>query len=404
MAEIAMFFFIAPLYSLFYALYHYTYKESRIIFIIFTGLYGYSMVAESGGLDLARVMNSLTSYATLPVTSIISVVRGIYSNSEDGSIDIYTNIISFLVSRFTTNGKWLMFVYGSIYGYVYVKAFSLFAINLRIKNIYSFLLIICFSVIFGMDQLAGVRFATAAYLFFFGSVQFLKTNDKRFFIYIILATLVHFSYLILALLFGLHYFLKKYPVIIYTILILSFIIPNLIHGYISQFSEILGGGIKQRSEMYIGQEGVDVAYGSLTNWYVRLREISMIYYAYIALVILNLKSSKILINSFIKKVYLFSLLVLSLTNFTKDVPHLGYRLQFIFLMFAVYFIYIVYNENYKIRIVKYLAFFALPMFLMQIAYSIRCILITSSPMLYFGNALLVFLDNSNRSIWTLIFK
>lgn len=399
-----LFFLVWPLGSLLYALKNYWKRESAIIFVLFTGLYGFSAVAESEGLDLYRFLNSLQAYSLISFGHFIDILRGVYSTAEESSADIYSDTVSYLVSRFTTNGKWLMMVFGLVYGYVYSKALSVFISNMRLKGIYSFALIICFSCIFGLDQLGGVRYATAAYIYFFGIIKYLETSDKKYLVVLLLAPLIHFSYLALSLLFGLFLLLRKYPYPIYIILFLSFILPNFNQGQIFQFSDFFGTAVKERSELYTGQQGLDFNDDELTVWYVRLREEMMMIFSYIVLIFLNRRANNAPMNGLGRKVYFFSLLLLSLTNFTFDVPHLGYRIQFVFLMFVIFYVFLVYNQWYKIKSVRVIVFLATPMFILQILFTLRNILATSSPMLYIGNEVLLFMDEANQSFWTLLFK
>jgi len=150
---------------------------------------GYSLVAESGGLDLYRVMQSLTPITRLTFKEFRDL------RLTEGSVDFYRDIITFLVSRFTGNPKWLMLVFGMVAGYVYTRVLSLFTPEHHGRDVYKLLLIFSFSCIIGVDQLAGVRMSLAAYVFFYGALKVIVHKDKRYLLFAASSALIHFKYL-----------------------------------------------------------------------------------------------------------------------------------------------------------------------------------------------------------------
>jgi len=212
-------FFVWPFGAFLYALYQYNERESKIVFILFTGLFGYSLVAESSGLDLYRVMR------LLPEASRLRLDEYINNLDSEGTVDVYRDIVTFVVSRFTSNPKWLLCVFGIVAGFVYAKVLSLFIAEHFYRNLYTYLLIFSFSSVIGIDQLSGVRFSLAAYTFFFGAIKVIIHGDKRYLIVTASAALIHFSFLSLFLLMVIFLRLKSYPKWIYLLLALSFILP-----------------------------------------------------------------------------------------------------------------------------------------------------------------------------------
>ena len=126
-------------------------------------------------LDLYRVLQSL------PADSRLNFKDFNKSRVEAG-VDIYRDMVTFLVSRFTGNAKWLMCIFGIIAGYVYTKVLSLFILEQPGRNLYKYLLVISFSCIVSIDQLSGVRMSLAAYVFFYGAIKVIIHGDKRYMI------------------------------------------------------------------------------------------------------------------------------------------------------------------------------------------------------------------------------
>lgn len=397
-------FLLWPFGSLLIALYHYNRKEAHTIFILFTGLYGYLMVADSAGLDLYRILRSLEVYSGLSTGELFKAVGGIYSQDPESSVDIYRDLVTFLVSRVTSNGSILTLTFGLIYGWLFVKSISIFIDQINGKGYVVTLLIFCFSFIFPLDQLAGVRYATAAYLFFAGTIKFLETQDKRYLLLVALTPLIHFAFLSLVVALVMYLILKKRAVFVYIILLVSFILSGLIEGYVSQTSSLFGGAIEQRTNMYLYQKELMGNNPARLAWYIRYREEYMYYFAIAVLALSRLLFRRLQSTVFAESVFLISLLILSLVNFTINIPHAGYRYQFVFIMFVIFYLFLLYINNSSNKMIRVFTLMVGPAFFFQIIYGLRNVLATSSPMLFFGNFLSFFITDYNQSLWSILFN
>lgn len=384
-----------PFGAFLYGLYFYDKRESKVIFVLFSALYGYSLVAESSGLDLYRVLQSL------PAASRLNFKDFNKSRVEAG-VDIYRDMVTFMVSRFTSNPKWLMCIFGIIAGYVYTKVLGLFIYEQPGRNLCKYLLVISFSCIVSIDQLSGVRMSLAAYVFFYGAIKVIIQGDKRNMIVAASSVLIHFSFFPAVLLLMVFPIIKKYPKIIYLILALSFILPNLFKSYILQYSGIFGQGIGARTELYYGLVS-ELKYGSDTSWYVRDRITSMLIFCYLFYIITRIKKNTIIYSDKTNDLFFFSLIILSFVNFTMDIPHFGYRFQYVFLMFAFFYIYKVYIENATSALISNLVLISLPFSLLMIVFSIRSTLSITPLSFYYFSLPGLFIDHSTQSAWTTIF-
>ena len=388
-------FIVWPFGAFLHSLYQYDKRESKIVFILFTALFGYSLVAEFGGLDLYRVMQSLAPVSRLTFAEFKEAHLG------QESVDLYRDLVTFLVSRLTNNPKWLMFTFGIVAGYFYTRVLSLFTHEQYGKDIYKFLLIVSFSCIDGIDQLSGVRMSLATYVFFYGAIKVIIPEDKRYLIVAASSILIHFSFLSVVLLLLIFPVLKKYPKIIYLVLILSFILPDLLKSYILQYSSFFGQGIEARTELYYNLDA-DLHLGSDTSWYVRLRIISMLIFCYLVLFITRIKKNTIHYSEKTNYLFLFSLLILSFVNFTMEIPHFGYRFQFVFLMFAFFYVYRVYTENSETTFISNLVLISFPFSILMIVYSLRSTLAITPLSFYYFSLPGLFVDHSAHSAWTAI--
>ncbi len=397
-------FLIYPFAAFLIALYHYTKKESYLIFVLFTGLYGYFMVADSPGLDLYRILQSPDAYAQLPTGEIFNAIRGIYSDDPEASVDIYRDAVTFIVSRFTTNGNVLTLVFALVYGIVFLKSISIFFEKYRNKGFYSGIILLSFAFIFSMDMVAGVRYATAAYVFFAGAVKLIETSEKKYLWLVLAAPLIHFSYLLPVAVVGLFFLFRRSPLVIYGILAASFILPEFLSTQINQLSMIIGGAIEQRVNLYLLEQEQGLVSEARLVWFVRFREEGIFFFSILVLAVSRLKRWKLHHTSISESLFYFSLMILTLTNFMAPIPQAGYRLQFVFAMFAIYYLYVLFANNPQNIRVKRLALLAFPAFFFQIIFGLRSILATSSPMLYIGNVFTSFITEFNQSMWSMLFN
>lgn len=391
-------FFVWPFAAFVYSLINYRRRSSQIIMVLFTGLYAYSMMAESAGLDLYRVLESAKLYATLSFDQVWAIVGGLYSEKEDAGVDIYRDLVAFFVTRFTNDGHVLMMVYGLIYGWLYVMSLkALLRIN-RIKNIYTVFILISFSMIFSMDQVAGVRFATAAYVMFIGVFRFLQTKQLKFLIVAALSGLVHFSFLAVLVVFVLYWLFKPGNKILYILVVITFVAGNYFGDSVINFIDSLGGSLGARAGLYTGQETIV----DQTVWFVKYREEMMMTYMLLYIVIIKFMNIRIREIQIHKQLFGFSLALLSLSNITGNIPHAGYRYQLVAIMFFIAYVYLLYRFNHEKQTIRLFSLLSMPFFMLQIIYALRSILFYTPFTLFFGVSPMVLFMKVEQTVWDVI--
>jgi hypothetical protein len=391
-------FFVWPFAAFVYALINYRRRSSQIIMVLFTGLYAYTMMAESAGLDLYRVLESAKLYATLSFDQVWAIVGGLYGQSDDAGVDVYRDLVAFFVTRFTNDGHVLMMVYGLIYGWLYVLSLkALLSVN-RIKNVYTIFILISFSMIFSMDQVAGVRFATAAYVMFIGVFRFLQTKQLKFLIVAALSGLVHFSFLAVFVVFLLYWWLKPGNKILYILVIITFLAGNFFGTSIVSFIDSIGGSLGARAGLYTGQETI----ADQTVWFVKYREEMMMTYMLLYIVIIKFMNIRIKEIQIHKQLFGFSLALLSLSNITGNIPHAGYRYQFVAIMFFIAYVYLLYRFNHEKQTIRLFSLLSMPFFMLQIIYALRSILFYTPFTLFFGVSPMVLFMKVEQTVWDVI--
>lgn len=401
-------FLIWPFGLFLYAIYEYERKESKIFMVLFTALVGYSMIPETKDMDLYRIMNLLPNFSNIDLSEFTRRLRVLYSNGESESVDLYRDIITFLVSRYTENGKFLMLIFGLISGIAYIKTLSLFAFDAHTDMLFKYIIIVSFSFIIGIDQIAGVRFCLAAYVFFLGSVRTILFKENWYLVIASLSIFIHFSFIPIVLLLIVYvvFRLGRYETSIYLLLLLSFILPELLKGYILEYSGFFGEAVATRTEIYNSPEfsqGYERGSHSYSAWFVRYRIDLLLYFSYLIFLVTRFNWRSLHIKG-AKDIFLFSLILLSFVNFTMNIPNLGYRFQFVFLMLAVFYLYRLYVTNHQSALISNLTFALMPFSSLMVFYGLRSILYYTPLTLYYSSLPGILLDQSTRSAWTTLFK
>ena len=414
-------FLFSPFVIFLYALFSYQNRNSQIIIVLFTGLFGYNMIAESDSMDLSRIHEILFKYNQF---SLIDIIKSYYNTmfntynstftkteSVGDSPDLYTSFLGVLVSRITTNGKIFMAVFGLVYGYVFVKSMQKF-IEIQPNSVLSNIPVLCAAFMMPLGQLAGVRYGTASYLFIWGVLGIINSNNARYYFLILLACLTHFSFIVPSFLFILYqlFSLKLSETkikIAFLIYIISFFFPDLILNLLSNsfLKDLLGVGIQNKANEYTNGElnkQMVSDYYSNAAWYIIYPFRLAVWYVYGSVFVKYFPSQNINHSFKTNKILLWVLVLLSFSNFSKGAADLGNRLLMVSAVFFFYYLLSVYNENHNQPIIKNLVLISLFFLLLKIIFEIRFIIEYTTPIFFYGSIFHIINDTATMSLWTYI--
>jgi hypothetical protein len=412
-------FMFAPFVIFLYALFTYKNRNSQIIIVLFTALFGYNMIAENDGMDLSRSHEILLKYSQFSVLEILkSFIQSIFhtkdsnfSKNEDvlGSPDLYVGFIGVIISRFTTNAKVLMSLFGLIYGYVFVKSMLKF-IEIQPNSYLSNIPVLCAAFMMPLGQLAGIRYCTATYIFFWGVISILSTNKPKYYVLLILASLTHFSFIIPSFLFlifrGYSMSIHESKIrIVYLIYIASFFLPNLILNLFTNsfITNLLGTGLQNKSNDYANAEvNIDMAldFYSTAAWYIIYPFKLAFWFVFGAIFARGIPFLKIKHTIQSDKILVWVVLLLSFSNFSMGVSNLGNRLSMVASVFFFYYLLKLYSENQNLQIVKSLVIMSLLFVSLKIIFEIRFIIEYTTPIFFYGSVFHIINDNATMSLWT----
>jgi hypothetical protein len=196
--------------------------KSKYIYILFSGIFGYSFSFADSSADSFRYAIAFNNFDnTLNINTIIQL----YKNGE--LRDLYRVTLFYFVSLFSENPKVLFSIAGLIYGYLSYKAMLIFnnenqAANK--KSVYFTILFLIFYTSISISNINGFKFNTGALLLFLSTYHIFLKNKKIWIIGLLITPLFHYSFIIVLPFFILYLFYPKKTSInvIYTIFIISF--------------------------------------------------------------------------------------------------------------------------------------------------------------------------------------
>lgn len=339
-------FVLWPFVAFITAISNYNRKESKMVIYSFLVYYGLNYVLDiTGYTDAVRYSAHLKEIAALPLSDFFRVVGG-FSNGE-ASLDFIEPLISFLVSRFTTDHRLLFGAYAAIFGFFYLKSVS-FAYECCRKNPgwNSMIHLIFFIVILPVTYINGVRMWTAAWIFLYGAYNVILNRDPRYFLITAGSVLMHWSFLSANAILAIYYFAGNRNIFYLPLAIASFILPGLLSSVFQRASLFLGGGLQGRFEMYSDESyGLTVqAMAQEASWFLKIGYDLVIFYLFAASLILHYSFSARMNSKAERNLFSFLLLFLAFVNFGKEIPSFGERFQILFFLFGTLYLIIFYSK------------------------------------------------------------
>lgn len=337
------YFIICPFIGFIQAIKNYRSSWAKPTIIAFVAFFGMSMV-KSDAVDSSRDAQKLEIMYSAD-KSFENLEASFYN--EDGSLDIYTPIVTFIFSLYTDNAKFLFLFYGLVFGYFYVNNIWMILNQSKGKLPWEqFLVLATFTMVIGFWNLNGVRMWTAAHIFFYGGFSYLYLNRKIGLLIAASSALIHFSMLLPFGLLLVYSFSNINYRLLYIFYIISFFILELNIGIVKSFVETyVPDFMVPKVKSYLDEEYIEkvITINDKGSWYIT-------YYipilSYFNLIFVTLIFFKAKLSLHAKKLFGFALLFLAVANITSLLPS-GSRYLLIALMFSVALSFIVLINSSK---------------------------------------------------------
>lgn len=255
---IALLFIVWPLGSLALSIITINNRFSRIIFVLFWGLWGYSRVLPIGH-DSASWTMEFLQYSTVSFNDFVeNKVRSIGIESTDF---LYSGFLFFL-NKISNDIAIFWFINAAFFSYIYIRVLSESFKYIKTRQTpYEFYILLFIFLFFIPLPAYGVRYYYAALLLLLGLVQVILNKKSLFKIVIFITPLIHFSFIIPIVAYIYYELTKRKPSKYIWFLFIIVIITSLVVGMTSLAGIFEGldvvekkiegyGDIGNRSEYY----------------------------------------------------------------------------------------------------------------------------------------------------------
>ncbi len=400
-------FFIWPLLALIYALKNIKLSWSKNIIWAFVAFYGFTMVIsgdEETGIDSLRYRKKFIEMSKTEMT--LQQFSDIFYDEEEGVLDIVQPLISFLVSRFTSDYHIFFCVLGVVFGFFYSRnIWFLLKFKKKDAHFVSVILLLSFAFIIGFWNINGFRFWTAAHVFIWSVTSYYFDKKPKYLLAIFCSFLIHFSFLFPIAIFLMFSLIGKRPTAYFYVFLLTFFVTVISSESLSSFlSDNLPSLFQKRANLYLNEDYKNNVSEQIqaTNWYIKY------YFTFIQLPItilviyLHTNYRKIFgTNQQLASLFNFTLLFGAFSNVASLIPSGGRFLSLTYILFTG-IVFIVVQFSKKHSYIKRLILYTSPLFFLFIIISFRLSLDTMNISLIFSNPLLAIFLNLDIAIINLI--
>lgn len=215
-----------PISTLLFYIKNYQQKYAQNLIWLFCIFYGMIHIVfnEQGfyvdGMAYALSLEENANY------NFSELVSSLYS-AETTTPDLFIPLLTFLLSRFTTDYRILFIILALVYGYFYSRNIALI-LNLYNgrKSIFIGILFLAFIMALPIFQING-RFWLGAQVFFYGVSHFLVYDKRKYLWWAFGSILIHFAHIASVAVFILCYLLPKKSQIYFWMLVVTLFISSI---------------------------------------------------------------------------------------------------------------------------------------------------------------------------------
>ncbi|MBK8852993.1 MAG: EpsG family protein [Saprospiraceae bacterium] len=284
-----MLFIISPTVSLLFSLMNYKSSYVKNVVWLFIGFFGFTFVVSSEGLDSAVYRNQFLFAYSMKELEFMPYVFA------EWHTDYFIYILNYIVSRFTGDYRIFFMFLGLFYGFFYSRNIFYFIEKSRGGiNYYALIALVLFVFLVPFWNINGIRFYLATHVFFYGVIQVLLENKKKYILLVFSTIFIHFSFNILVGIFLIYLIFGKYrmmyPLVVFASL---FFIDIDIQSLLDKIPS-LSGPLDSKIKGYTHKEfiGLFQNYKEAASWFMVLRNDLLNYSILIFLTYLSLVKYK----------------------------------------------------------------------------------------------------------------
>lgn len=367
-------------------------KNVMWLFITFYGL-TFAIGVENADSDIVRYVANVEMFYKLNFS--LNEAVDYYLDSRE--IDVFRTFSSWGLSKITSNGFYLIVMYGVIYGYFFSRNiwYTLDRLQGKIKP-FVLILIITLFLIIPIWNLNGFRFWTASHTFIYGLLPFIFEKKRKSLIWCFVTPFIlHFSFLFALLPLVLYLLLGNKVRVYFYLFLLSFFISEFDISQFNTFIEqYLPDSIVERSSAYRVEDKIlEQREGGKLNdavWYVKIYGKALRWSIISLLVFIYWKARRTINrNKYLLRLLSFIFLYFFFANILSTIPS-GSRFLSVGNFIAISAL-ALYLQNNKIKKMFYsLSKAATPFLIFYIIITLRIGLYSLSIMTFIGNPFIAF--------------
>lgn len=302
-------------------------KEAKNLVWLFCVYFGFTFVIKEGSFaDSSRIARELHEMSRSGIG--LNELLGTFYTTGSKNIDVIQSLITFIVSRFTADARFLFAVFGLVFGYFYSRNIWLIMnkTNMRI-GIFSGLVLLAFVFVDGIWNINGFRFNTAIQVFVYGSLSYFLEGNKRKLWITAAVILLHWSFAIAFAILLIYVFLRNRSWIYFALFIISFFVASLQMDIVRTWFESYAPVMVQESRSgYLNEHVIEARENmqSTANWYVRGHVEILKWFVFASIVYIYLWGiKKIKKHKQLYNLFNFSLLFYAIINILSSIPAVG---------------------------------------------------------------------------------
>lgn len=245
----------------------FTNKSHKLIITLFCGFIGLNISVDSESSDINRYKDRFQYFYDKDYSYFFEYLMS-YVQFEAKYYDIITQIIYFILSRFTDNSYLLYLVFGLIFGYFYSEILTQIGkyVNRKIKLLDYILILSLLLIIFPTKGITQFRFYTASVIFISGILTYVNKEKKTALFFMILSIITHIAILLPVLSFVFSLFFKNISTKIFITVLLLVIVGGIGLTSFEQYFNLIGGAVGSKYGEYTG----DIAEDRMENFKSRV--------------------------------------------------------------------------------------------------------------------------------------
>lgn len=325
--------------------------------------------------------------------------------SDEGTVDLYEPLVTWIVAFFTGNPRWLFTVFAAVFGWFYVQNLWMVFDKIDKRKKIDFVLLlfmVAFALVNPIWNINGVRMWTAAQVFIFGAFKYILDKDKKGIIWILTSILFHFSFFVPAAIFLIYLFVPKNTTMIWLLVFFaSSLVRELDLSAVRNAMTFLPDFLQPRVTSYVGEQYVEKVLESKDNfgWHVKFAEMSGRYILYAWILIVYLKGKEWLkLHPSVNRLFLLGLFLGTFAQILSNIPSGGRYMTLVSMIFYAVFVLFVSDNRMDSKVYLY-KYITMPFILFMVIFKIRIGFDNIGISAFFSNPLLaLFVEDSTPVI------